>query len=410
MAADYYKNHPYNRGSSRHHGPPAGQPVPGQGYGPGYYSPGQDNDASYSDSRPKEGGRHRRSHSAGGEGRHRGRSRYDEYDEEPRRSKHRHKNSSRYTHSVSPPSRSPSPLRPRKSLGDHALEALGLTGAMDDARKHGDRGQRRRHEYDDDHRDRRSHNRHRYDYDDRRQESGRGKHRRNRSSSSDRRGHGSRDDPNKTLQNTITAALTAGVLEAYRARNEPGDWTGEKGKRVLAAVASAGGTEKMLDRGGASKSTKRHIIESTLAGLATGHLVGGGDSGRHRSHSEHHGKASTGATAALLAAAGKKAFEHYQSRSRDSGKHDYYSDDDRPGRSGRSNRKRSKSLSDYVAKGMATLGLDERGRDSGHSNSHGNSHDNSHRRRRSRYSSPPSDYESDYSDRPRRRKRHHDRY
>ncbi|EGE06421.1 hypothetical protein TEQG_05425 [Trichophyton equinum CBS 127.97] len=408
MAADYYNNHPYNRASSRHHGPPpAGQPVPGQGYGPGYYPPSQVKGAPYGEPRPKESGRHRRSYSTGGEGRHRGRSRYDEYDEEPRRGKHRHKTSSRYTHSVSPPSRSPSPFRPRKSLGDHALEALGFVGAMDGSRKQGDRGQRRRYEYDDDHRDRRGHDHHRgydnhrYDYDDRRQDSSRGKNHHYRSTSSDPRAHGYRDDPNKALQNTITAALTAGVLEAYRARNDPGDWTGEKGKRVLAAVASAGGTEKVLDRGGASKSTKRHIIESTLAGLATSHLVGG-ESGRHRSHSESHGNAGTGATAALLAAAGKKAFEHYQSRSRESGKYDYYSDDGRQGRSGRSNRKRSKSLTDYVAKGMATLGLDERGRDSGHGNSH--------RRHRSRYSSPPSEYDYDYSDRPRHTRRHHDRY
>ncbi|OAL69661.1 hypothetical protein A7D00_6375 [Trichophyton violaceum] len=317
------------------------------------------------------------------------------------------KTSSRYTHSVSPPSRSPSPLRPRKSLGDHALEALGFMGAMDGSRRQGDRGQRRHYEYDDDHRDHRGHDQHRgydnhrYDYDDRRQDSSRGRNYHNTSTSSDPRAHGYRDDPNKALQNTITAALTAGVLEAYRARNDPGEWTGEKGKRVLAAVASAGGTEKVLDRGGASKSTKRHIIESTLAGLASSHLVGG-ESRRHRSHSESHGRTNTGATAALLAAAGKKAFEHYQSRSRESGKYDYYSDDGRQGRSGRSNRKRSKSLTDYVAKGMATLGLDERGRDSGHGNSH--------RRHRSRYSSPPSEYEYDYSDRPRHTKRHHDRY
>ncbi|KAM5453893.1 hypothetical protein MaudCBS49596_002518 [Microsporum audouinii] len=402
MAADYYRDHPYNRGSSRHHDSPrAGQVPYGEttrhGYAPDYYPP------------EGESRRYRRSHSAGGD-RHRERDRYDdEYDSsrdgEPRRRKHRHKRSSRHAHSLSVPSRSPSPLRPRKSIGEQALEALGFTGAADEARKQGDRGQRRRYEYDDDYRDRRGSDRHRYDYDDRRRDSRHGKHR-HRSTSSDSRLRTTKDDPNKSLQNTITAALTAGVLEAYRVRNEPGDWTGEKGKRVLAAVASAGGTEKILDHGGSGKSSKKHILESTLAGLATGHLAGNSDSKR-RSHSENRGKVSTGATAALLAAAGKKAYEHYQSsKSRDSGKYDYSSEDDRPSRPGRPNKKRSKSVSDYVAQGIATLGLNsDRDRDSGRDSGY----KREHRRHRSRYTSP-SDDGYDYSDRPRRSRTHHDRY
>ncbi|KAK2859890.1 hypothetical protein FQN49_004610 [Arthroderma sp. PD_2] len=418
MAADYYKNHPYGQGSSRHYdGSPVGQPPYGEdnrhGPLPDYYPPGQAERAPYDEPRPR--GSHRtgprRSHSAGGGGRHRGRDRYDDYDssrdEEPRRRrKHRHKRSSRHAHSVSPPSRSPSPLRTRKSIGNQALEALGFTGATEEVRRHDDRGHRRRHEYDDDPRDRRDHGRRRHEYDDFRQDSSRGKHRRRRSTSSDSRLRNHKDEPNKSLQNDITVALTAGVLEAYRARKEPGDWSGEKGKRVLAAVASAGGTEKLLDLGGSGKSSKKHILESTLAGLATGHLAGNSHSGKHRSHSESRGKAKTGATAALLAAAGKKAYDHYQSKSRDSGRLDYSSDDDRPSRSGRSNKKRSKSVSEYVTKGIASLGLnDDPDRDSGRDSGRGRDH----RRHRTGYSSPSED-EYDYSDRPRRSRRHHGRH
>ncbi|KAF3481491.1 uncharacterized protein GIQ15_04250 [Arthroderma uncinatum] len=290
-----------------------------------------------------------------------------------------------------------------------ALEALGFTAGADETRKHDDRSHRRRHEYeyDDDPRDRRDYDRRRYDYDDRRRDSSRGNHRRHRSTSSDSRSRNYKDPSNKSLQNTITAALTAGVLEAYRARNEPGEWTGEKGKRILAAVASAGGTEKLLDHGGSGKSSKKHILEATLAGLASGHLAGKSGSGRHRSHSEGRSKVSTGATAALLAAAGKKAYEHYQAKSRDSGRGGYSSDDERPSRPGRSNKKRSKSVSEYVTQGIASLGLNndhnrDRDRDSGRDSGR------DHRRHRTRYSSP-SDDDYDYSDRPRRSRRH-DRY
>ncbi|OWP06499.1 hypothetical protein B2J93_9272 [Marssonina coronariae] len=47
--------------------------------------------------------------------------------------------------------------------------------------------------------------------------------------------------PSSQFQALAKAALVAGAVEAFRARNEPGGWAGEKAKRILTAAISAGG-------------------------------------------------------------------------------------------------------------------------------------------------------------------------
>lgn len=180
-----------------------------------------------------------------------------------------------------------------------------------------------------------------------------------------------REDSSKELRNSLTAALTAGAAEAYRARKDPGGWNGDKGKRILTAAVNAGGVETLLDRHGSSsdKHSKRHLIESTLAGLAANHVVNGS---RQKSRSRTgrrsrsgHGGTSKEAAAALLAAAGKKAYDQYRSRSRGRPKHSGYSSDDddddddtRIPRRRRGDKKRSQSVSGYLNQGLAALGLD----------------------------------------------------
>lgn len=159
----------------------------------------------------------------------------------------------------------------------------------------------------------------------------------------------------------------AGAVEAFRVRKEPGDWKGDKGKRVLTAAVTAGGTDGLIDGGQNPKHhSKRHMIESTLAGLATNRLVNGSRSrSRHgrrddsRERSSSHGGLKKVATGGLLAAAGKEAYDHFKSRSGSRGRGRSSSrgsdEEDRH----RGSKKRSKSVSDYISHGLAKLGLDE---------------------------------------------------
>lgn len=181
----------------------------------------------------------------------------------------------------------------------------------------------------------------------------------------------------------MTAALTAGAAEAYRARKEPGGWNGEKGKRILTAALGAGGVGGILEHSGNEKHNKRHFIESTLAGLAANHLVNGPRSksrgrGGRRTRSDSRGGFKDLASAGLLAAAGKKAYDHHRSKSRgrDRGRSpDYSSSDDEGSRSRRRprrrgvSRKRSHSVSAYLSRGLSALGLTEDGDRRGHRSS-----------------------------------------
>ncbi|KAJ5494382.1 hypothetical protein N7463_010469 [Penicillium fimorum] len=243
--------------------------------------------------------------------------------------------------SDSSPSRSPPRHRRRKSFSEQALGALGLGGAAASSSR-GERGRGRSP----------SHHRHRSYSRSPSDSRSRSRHRGSR-----RDGGSKRDKSEQRIIQAARAALTAGAVEAFKQRKEPGDWAGAKGKRVITAAVTAGGTDGLVDKD-PSKHGKRHVIESTLAGLAASHFVGGGSRSRSRGrdsgHSSGGGLKNLAATGAI-AAAGKEIFDRYsKSRSRPRGRSDSRGSDDERGP-----HKRSKSVSEYLSKGMAAMGLGE---------------------------------------------------
>ncbi|KAL4952351.1 hypothetical protein BDW69DRAFT_167871 [Aspergillus filifer] len=263
---------------------------------------------------------------------------YDEYEPRSRRSRHYDERRGRdYS-----PSISRSPPRRRRSLSERALGALGLGAAAGAGAKasHGsDRG--------------RSRGRHHRSY--------------SYSPSPARGSHRHRGKSEARIAQAVKAAVTAGAVEAFRARKEPGEWSGPKGKRVLTAALGAGATDGLVDRN-PDKHSKRHVLESTLAGLATNHLVNGSRS-RSRSHHRRNrsrsrsrgGKGKELAMLGVLAAAGKEAYDRYQkSHSRSRPRHRSDSRDSYDSYDSRPRPKRSKSVSDYINKGIAALGLDDK--------------------------------------------------
>lgn len=239
-------------------------------------------------------------------------------------------------------SRSPSPPPRRKSLSEQALGVLGLGGVLGSSSgKHQGRG--------------RSH--------------GKDGHRRNRSysySSSRSRDGRHHAKTEERIGHAVKAALTAGAAAAYQASKSPGGWTGEKGKRVLTAAISAGGVDGFRDP---DKKKKGGVIGSVLTGLATNRLVHGPrDKSRSRSRpgrrdrSQSRGGLKDIAATGILAAAGKEVYDGFRSKSRGRDRSSY--DSDSPSRR-HSKKKRSHSVSAYVNKGLAALGLDEGARESG---------------------------------------------
>jgi hypothetical protein len=178
------------------------------------------------------------------------------------------------------------------------------------------------------------------------------------------------------FQQAAKAALLAGATEAFRVRKEPGGWGGAKGKRILTAAIGAGGIDAAADRDPEHKS-KRHILEAVVGGLAGNRLINGSrgnvaeDDRRSRSRSRARSRSRGGdgggigqgaglaalATAGLGALAGKKLLD--RSRSRDArdrrGSPDSY--DSRSPSPRRDKHKRSKSVTDYARKGLASLGI-----------------------------------------------------
>ncbi|KAJ5113590.1 hypothetical protein N7456_002124 [Penicillium angulare] len=235
---------------------------------------------------------------------------------------------------------------------------------------------------------------------------------RSRSRSRDRDGKKSRNRSEQRIAQAARAALTAGAVEAFRSRKDPGEWTGEKGKRILTAAVTAAGTDGLVDRD-PNKHSKRHVVESTLAGLAANHFMNGSRS-RSQSRNGRGRKSSSGggikdlAASGALAAAGKEIYDRISrsrsrpARGRDDSR-DRDSDDDRRG----STKKRSKSVSDYLNKGMAALGIGAEGekesrdsRDRGDRGDRRRSHRDRDRDRDSRYDNHSDSYsDSDgYSD------------
>ncbi|KAJ5151964.1 hypothetical protein N7492_010259 [Penicillium capsulatum] len=327
----------------------------------------------------------------------------------PRRSRRDDDHRSRRPRYDSASSSSPSPPRHRrrKSFSEQALGALGLGGAAASSSRHSDRGRGR------------SQSRHRRRHDS---------SSRSRSDSRDRGGRRHRERSEQRIAQAARAALTAGAVEAFRSRKEPGEWTGAKGKRVLTAAVTAAGTDGLVDKD-PNKHSKRHVVESTLAGLAANHFMNGGRSqsrsrdGRGRSSGRGGSGAKNIAATGALAAAGKEIYDRIsRSRSRPRGRGGRDSDDEDDDEH-RGSKRRSKSVSDYINKGMAALGLnesksehsrdrsrdrDDRGRDGRSRDDRNDRHgERSHRRDRdSRYDSySDSDADDDYRSRDTRRGR-----
>jgi hypothetical protein len=78
----------------------------------------------------------------------------------------------------------------------------------------------------------------------------------------------------KKWKHAATAAVFTGVIEAVRNCNEPGGWTGEKGKRIATAALSAAGVNTFLDKDPDHKP-KRHIAESVVGGLGINRIANG---------------------------------------------------------------------------------------------------------------------------------------
>jgi hypothetical protein len=296
-----------------------------------------------------------------------GRDRYiDDYDDPPsyapsrrgvddyavsRRSTHHYssrgdRRSRRYhSDSDSSPSRSPRRRRERrKSTAEQALGALGLGGVAgallgkrDDRSRSRDRGTRRDRDYSSD----------------------RSRSRRSRSRGGRDRARSKSKGREKIIQSLKAAAL-AGATEAFRARKEPGGWTGAKGKRILTAAVGAAGVDGLITGTGSGdpeKHSTRHIIESALGGLAAGHFINGPRSqsrGRGRSPSQSRGGAADLISGGILAAGAKKLYDR-QSKSR--GRHESSSDSYDSRGPHTKERKRSKSITDYARNGLASLGI-----------------------------------------------------
>ncbi|KAB8339116.1 hypothetical protein FH972_022052 [Carpinus fangiana] len=163
---------------------------------------------------------------------------------------------------------SPPPRRPerRKSGFEETLEGLGLGGVVgaltgkrkDDRDRSGSRDRSRgpgRSRYGDEHSER------------------------DRSRS---RPKGERRE--RQWAQAAQAAIVAGAVEAFRVRNEPGEWKGAKGKRIATAAIGAGGIDKLIDRDPDNK-TKRHLVEAVLGGLAANRLANGPREGNSRGRS-----------------------------------------------------------------------------------------------------------------------------
>ncbi|KAL8854544.1 MAG: hypothetical protein Q9221_000579 [Calogaya cf. arnoldii] len=260
------------------------------------------------------------------------------YDEDRYNEPRRRRGGGRRRDYSSSSSESP-PRSRRKSLGEQALAALGIGGAAAAAGGGESRDRSR----------------------------GGGRSRRRHSYSSSSRSRSRSADQREKIQQAVKAALTAGAVEAFRSRKEPGPWTGDKGKRVLTAAIGAGGVNSALTSNrDPDKKDGRHGLQAVLGGLATNHLVNGGRD-RSRSRSRHGGRGRgkkdddggglKGLAAGGLAAAAGKALLDARARSKSRGRGRSSSDDSR----GPRKNKRSRSVGAYLEKGMgmgmAALGL-----------------------------------------------------
>ena len=249
----------------------------------------------------------------------------------------------------------------RKSFGEAAGAALGALG-LGAAVKGGDRRDDRRDDRGDD-RPRRRRRRHRGSSSSETYSQGSSPSR-NRS-----RSRGTGRDTNQRLQQAAKAALTAAAVEAWRSRKEPGGYLqGEKARRILTAAAGAGGIDALVDKN-PDRHEGRHVGEGALGGLLLNRLVNGSreeDFSRNGRRSGRSRSRSRGGTlkdlgAAGLAAVAAKKFTDSRDGSKSRSRRDRrYSSSSSGSRTPPTSRRRSKSVSEYVDKGMAKLGLGDK--------------------------------------------------
>ncbi|KAF3929677.1 hypothetical protein AA313_de0203254 [Arthrobotrys entomopaga] len=96
------------------------------------------------------------------------------------------------------------------------------------------------------------------------------------------RGHDRRDrsegpvpeERKKQTREALQAALTAAAVEAFRTRKE-GKLTPQRLMQIAGAAIAAGGLDVLVDRSGSNGGSLKTVIESVVAGLATGKTLGG---------------------------------------------------------------------------------------------------------------------------------------
>lgn len=97
-----------------------------------------------------------------------------------------------------------------------------------------------------------------------------------RSSSSSRsRGGDDKHKSERKWAQAAQAALVAGAVEAFRSRNEPGPWTGDKGRRVATAALGAGGIGGLVGGRDPDQKSRRHLGEAVVGGLVANRLANG---------------------------------------------------------------------------------------------------------------------------------------
>lgn len=170
---------------------------------------------------------------------------------------------------------------------------------------------------------------------------------------------------NEQISQAIKAAVLAGAGEAFRARKSEGGWGGEKGKRVLTAAIAAGGFDGLIsNKDDPHHHSKRDIVGSAIAGMATNRIINGprsksrgrGGSPDSRGRSQSRGGLGDLAAGGVVAATAKKVYDKVRSRSRGRARSRSASSyDSRDSRS--PPRKRSRSVSAFAAKGLSALGL-----------------------------------------------------
>ncbi|KIW85709.1 hypothetical protein Z517_01101 [Fonsecaea pedrosoi CBS 271.37] len=168
------------------------------------------------------------------------------------------------------------------------------------------------------------------------------------------------------ISQAIKAAVLAGAGEAFRARKVEGGWGGEKGKRIITAALAAGGVDGLIsDKNDPHHHSKRDILGSAIAGMATNRIINGprsksrgrnGSPDSRRGRSQSRGGLGDLAAGGVVAATAKKVYDSVRSRSRGRARSRSTSSDSRGSRSP-PRRKRSRSVSAFAAKGLAALGL-----------------------------------------------------